>query len=227
MKVKDLLWGVFLKALKRWTRSNIFTPVQEYLNNIAPNAHILSIGGYGSVDNQLREYLRNSTASLQTLDIDERHNPDLLGDVQDLSKLLPSGSHKPELIVALEVFEHVPSPRDAIYECFKVLQDKGTLIFSTPWITPIHDRPHDYWRITPQAIKMMTSNFKEVRIYARGNQFDSIVALTLRGLFSKKLSLKILVVLISPITLLLPKPKLYESIEEIDSTIGYTVVCRK
>ena len=227
MKVKDLLWGVFLKVLKRWTRSNIYTPVQDLLKDIEPTAHILSIGGYGNVDNQLKEYLRNSTASLQTFDIDARHKPDLLGYVQELSKLMPSGTHKLDLIVALEVFEHVPSPKDAIIQCFKVLQDGGTLIFSTPWITPIHDRPHDYWRITPQAIKMITSDFREVKIYARGNQFDSIVALILRGLFSKKLSLKILVVVISPLTLFLPKPKLYEAIEEIDSTIGYTVICRK
>jgi hypothetical protein len=121
----------------------------------------------------------------------------------------------------------VPSPKDAIFECFKALNDEGTLIFSTPWITPIHDRPHDYWRITPQAIKMMTLDFKEVKIYARGNQFDSIVALILRGLFSKKLSLKILVVLLAPATLFFPKPELYDHIEEIDSTIGFTAVCRK
>lgn len=227
MKVKDFLWGLLLKILKRWTRANIFTPVQDYLEDIKPNSYILSIGGYGNVDNQLKNYLRNSTTSLQTFDIDGKHKPDYLGDVQELSKVIPPGNRKPDLIVALEVFEHVPSPRDAIYECFKVLQDDGTLIFSTPWITPIHDRPHDYWRITPQAIKMITSDFREVKIFARGNQFDSIVGLILRGLFSKELSLKILMVLMSILTLFMRKPKLYEYIEGIDSTIGYTVVCKK
>lgn len=227
MEIKDWLWGAFLKILKRWTRANIFTPVQDYLKDIEPTARIMSIGGYGKIDSQLKEYLRNSTASLQTMDIDERHKPDLLGDVQELSKLMPSENHKLDLIVALEVFEHVPSPKDAVYECLKVLKDNGTLIFSTPWITPIHDRPHDYWRLTPQAIKMITSDFREVKIYARGNQFDSIVALILRGLFSKKLSLKILMVFVSGLTLFMRKPKLYEYIDDIDSTIGYTVLCRK
>ena len=227
MKIKDLLWGAFLKILKRWTRANIFIPIHEHLSSIEPNAHILSIGGFGSIDNLLRENLKNSALTLRTFDIDEKHKPDLLGDVQELSKLIPPGSKRPDLIIALEVFEHVPSPKDAIFECFKSLNDEGTLIFSTPWITPIHDRPHDYWRITPQAIKMMTLDFKEVKIYARGNQFDSIVALILRGLFSKKLSLKILVALLAPATLFLQKPKLYDHIEEIDSAIGFTAVCRK
>jgi hypothetical protein len=225
--MKDLIWGTLLKILKRWTRANILTSVHKQLDELRQNDHILSIGGYGSVDNFLRSNLNDKKVTFQTFDIDESHKPDLLGDVQALSKTIRHGYRSPNLIIALEVFEHVPDVKKAIHECFKVLEKDGILIFSTPWITPIHDRPHDYWRITPQAINFMTSDFKNVQILARGNQFDSIVALILRGLFSNKIGLKILLVAIAPLTLILRKPKIYESIDKIDSTIGYTVICRK
>lgn len=76
-------------------------------------------------------------------DINEKHMPNSIGNVQNLSKFINPEEPRSDFTIALEVFEHVLNPREVIFECFNVLNDNGILIFSIPWITRIHDRPHD------------------------------------------------------------------------------------
>ena len=45
---------------------------------------------------------------LVTLDIDPAHQPQIIGDVSDLEKILKSKNLIPDIIIALEVLEHVP-----------------------------------------------------------------------------------------------------------------------
>lgn len=225
--LKDKIWGSFLKILKRWTRAGIFDSVEVELNRLKSGSIVLSIGGFGAVDAAIKHKIAGKNITFETFDIDPKHSPDSIGDVQNLSEFYLARKELPDLIIALEVLEHVENPTVAIEECHKALSADGVLVFSTPWITPIHDRPHDYWRMTPQALRQVAHSFPDVKIFARGNQFDSILALLLRGLFSSKKSLKVIMILASGLSLLLPRPKLYSNLEEIDSTIGYVTVCRK
>lgn len=103
----------------------------------------------------------------------------------------------------------------------------GVLLFSTPWIIPIHDRPYDYHRFTPRALEDLCHDFTEVRIWARGNLYDSVVMLLLRGLFTGKKTGKILMLAGAVLSVMSPKPKTYAYLETIDSTIGYVVFARK
>jgi hypothetical protein len=225
--MRDKIWFVYLQILKRWTRSGLYEFLETSLSDVTPDSTILSIGGFGEVDKRVRSLAHNKGSTFLTLDIEASHAPDILGDIHNLSEFLCNRGIKPTHIVAIEVLEHVQSPETAINECSKSLTDSGKLIFSTPWIIPIHDRPHDYWRMTPQAIQLLTKNFSKCEITARGNEIDSVICLMLRGLFSANRYSKFLTFIIAPLTLIMRKPKLTKNLGNINSTIGYAVTCVK
>ena len=223
--MRNFVWGVFLRLLKRWSRSGIYEPVLPIL--MTHPETIISVGGFGDVDNYLQSKLKGSRSQLISFDIDPKHSPDILGNVQELDVLLQSIEIAPELVIALEVLEHVQDPKMAVDSCFYALKSGGTFIFSTPWMIPIHDRPHDYHRFTPAALSELTGSFSQVQIYARGNYFDSLICLMLRALWAKDTKTKFLMMAAAIPSLLMRKPKLYSEIEKIDSTIGYITICVK
>jgi len=227
MRVKDRLWHVLLLLVKRWTRARLLSTVTKEILQIGMKDRVVSVGGYGPVDNHLRDVALSDKFKLISFDINPAHEPDILADIQELNRELKSRSIEPNVILALEVLEHVPDPFVAINECFDALTPKGVLILSTPWIIPVHDAPHDYWRFTPEALRKLTQNFDEVKIIARGDEFDSVIALMLRGLFGKGTRYRILLLLGIACSIILPVPKIYTNSKLPDSTIGYIVIARK
>jgi len=205
----------------------LLSTVTKVLLQIGIKNEIVSVGGFGPVDNHLREIANIEKINLISFDINPAHKPDIVADIKDLNRELRNRSIEPSAILALEVLEHVPNPFNAINECFEALSPKGVLILSTPWIIPVHDSPHDYWRFTPEALRKLTHNFDEVEIIARGDEFDSVIALMLRGLFGKGARYRLLLALGLVFSIILPVPKLYSSSRLPDSTIGYIVIAKK
>ena len=224
--MKDFIWGLGLKALKRWTRSGLLeTTISEITKIDKPN--VLSIGGFGPVDTQLKTIVQNLGGKYLTLDVEASHSPEIIGDVEDIEALLVQSDFVPDVIIALEVLEHVPNTSRAISGIHCVLSPKGVFILSTPWIIPIHDRPFDFYRFTPAALQQHLSNFSSCRILARGNYFDSVVALLLRGLFTGRHLGKFFLVLGVVLSLFSRRPKVYEKLDYLDSCIGYMAIARK
>ena len=57
--------------------------------------------------------------------------------------------------IVLEIMEHVENIHKAFAELYRVIKDGGALIVASPFIFPIHDLPHDYWRFTPKALRYL------------------------------------------------------------------------
>jgi len=223
MHVKDEVWALCLKILKRWTRAGLLQTLEPELQKIE-SPKVVSVGGFGPVDTELLSILRKLNGTLVTLDIDSKHNPEILGSIENIEELLRKKGIKPNCIVALEVMEHVQDPYKAIKSCRAALLQGGLLIISTPWVIPIHDRPNDFLRFTPAALKLMLNEFANVRFLARGNYYDSLVALMLRGLFSGGKTGKLIMVLGILLSLFSRTPKVHWALENIDSTIGYVAI---
>ena len=223
MYIKDKLWGLCLKFLKRWTRAGLLQILEPELRKFE-SPIVVSVGGLGPVDTELVSILRKFNGTLVTLDIDSKHNPEILGSIENIAELLREKGIEPDCIVALEVMEHVQDPYKAIKSCRVALPQGGLLIISTPWVIPIHDRPSDFLRFTPAALTLMLNEFASVRILARGNYYDSLVALMLRGLFSGGKTGKLIMTFGILLSLISRTPKVHQSLEEIDSTIGYVAL---
>ena len=219
--MKDFLWGTGLKILKRWSRAGIHEHLSMNLSNLPQGARILSIGGYGPVDNLLFEFSNSMDFCVKTLDIEPNHNPDFLYDIADFRESTEFKAEHFDAIVIIEVLEHVINVEYALDVCFDLLKENAILIGSTPWIIPIHDRPSDYRRLTPVNLRRLMGNYSSIEIKARGNFPDSIITLLLRGLFTGGRTGKMMFAIGAIASFMRNPPKLITEIDKVDSTIGY------
>ena len=70
--------------------------------------------------------------------------PDIFADASRLP--LPDASI--DVVLLLEVLEHLRLPAQALSEIARVLRPGGQLLVTMPFLYPIHDAPHDYQRYT-------------------------------------------------------------------------------
>ncbi|MDD2680637.1 MAG: class I SAM-dependent methyltransferase [Patescibacteria group bacterium] len=97
---------------------------------------------------------------------DSNVKPDIIWD----GKNIPEGSNCFDSILATEVLEHCPEPEVIFKEAFRVLRDGGVMFITTPFVFPLHESPHDEYRLTPYSIERMAKNsgFKHVDIFPLG-----------------------------------------------------------
>ncbi len=119
-----------------------------------------------------RKYLKDMVTVYHTLDIYPRSSEvTYVGDIQNMS-MIPSSSY--DCAICLEVLEHIPHPLQAIREIYRILRPGGVLIFSVPYLSRIHDQPHDYFRFTAYGLSLILAEgqFNIVQIAPRGGMLS-------------------------------------------------------
>jgi glycosyltransferase involved in cell wall biosynthesis/ubiquinone/menaquinone biosynthesis C-methylase UbiE len=96
----------------------------------------------------------------------ERRRPDLTWD----GRTIPLPDAGVDSVMATEVLEHCPDPLPVLREIRRVLAPGGVLFFTTPFLWPIHDAPHDHYRYTPYALARLLAEagFEDARVEALG-----------------------------------------------------------
>ncbi|GAA1963174.1 hypothetical protein GCM10009798_23840 [Nocardioides panacihumi] len=115
-----------------------------------------------------RPYVEPQTDEYHTFDIEERTaGVTYVGDIQSMPQV-PSAYY--DTAVSLEVFEHVPDPRAAAAEVFRVLQPGGTFIMSVPHMSRLHEEPYDFFRYTKYGVRRILEDagFTDVEVTKRG-----------------------------------------------------------
>jgi SAM-dependent methyltransferase len=75
---------------------------------------------------------------------------------------LPFEDREFDAVVSDQVLEHVEgNPYNAINETFRVLKKDGIALHTTCFFMPIHT-PSDYWRFTPEALRLLVSKHGEI-----------------------------------------------------------------
>lgn len=69
-----------------------------------------------------------------------------------------------DIILCLNVLEHVYDHARAIENMRTALTPGGTLCVAVPFAFPLHDEPGDYWRFTEHALRRMLADFADVTI---------------------------------------------------------------
>ena len=136
-----------------------------------------------------------------------------------------------DAILHTETLEHVANYVGFLAECARVLRPGGEMCFTMPFQARFHYIPHDYWRFTPTALKMITeqAGFGNVRVTARGN--DVVVAShkalgVCYRVGSRNTALLVLLAPIIVVLLAVSHWALWVETGSGDDCLGYTVFAR-
>jgi SAM-dependent methyltransferase len=96
---------------------------------------------------------------------------------------LPVDDESFDTIVCTQVLEHVPDPATVLGELHRVLAKGGHLWLSVPFVGELHEEPHDYWRYTPYALRMLLerAGFVDASVEPLGGYFTAVGVLAWNG----------------------------------------------
>ena len=214
---------IFL-LIKRMSRRNLYKFFMESLVEMKSieNLRVLNIGAGGPIQGIIE--LSLNTKKVTTIDIDPARKPDIVMDVTNLE----FNDNSFDLVIMMEVLEHVKEPKKALSEIYRVLSDNGKLIMSTPFILGIHDEPYDYYRFTKYGLEYLLSDFK-IEIHET-NDFAHTIMVLIGRLMKSKLRRDKIVSLIIFMPLLLVYPMVFIVSKLVISshiTTGYFVKAKK
>jgi SAM-dependent methyltransferase len=137
-----------------------------------------------------------------SIDIDSDRGPEIIGDVCTLP--LPANAF--DVVVLAEVLEHLHSPPDGLRNLHGTLKHGGKLILTVPFILPMHDRPHDYFRFTVHGLELLLRDFRDVHISARDSYYEAIDVLWVRLLQTNQRRNRFLSCFVIPMVFFIKRP---------------------
>lgn len=77
-------------------------------------------------------------------------------------------------VLASEVFEHVFDLDVTLHEIHRVLKPGGQLLFTCPFVWPLHEQPYDFARYTPFALEQLLSDagFRVISKQTKGTPIE-------------------------------------------------------
>lgn len=108
--------------------------------------------------------------------------PDLFWD----GETIPLAENAVDGVMATEVFEHCSDLGKVLREIFRILKPGGCLLFTVPFLWPLHDVPHDVYRYTPFTLEKLLcdAGFSTLRLQGLGG-WDACLAQML-GLWARR-----------------------------------------
>jgi SAM-dependent methyltransferase len=88
------------------------------------------------------------------LDMREGNGVDVVANAVDM----PFPDNSFDTLVSFDMLEHAQWPREVIRECGRVMKPGAYFFLATVFDFPIHDHPSDYWRFTPECLKLLVED---------------------------------------------------------------------
>ena len=138
--------------------------IRDYARSVR-HKHILEIGSgtaeYGKDYYSAKRYFDKSNTFVQS-DINPEYGHQII-DITDMDF-----ENEYDLILCMNVLEHVYDYQLGIKNMHRALKPGGELIIFVPMFYPLHDEPHDYWRFTEHALRRMLEDFEIVEFRHKG-----------------------------------------------------------
>ena len=100
-------------------------------------------------------------------------------DVICCAEALPFISNSFDTILCTEVLEHTRQPFQVMQEFARLLHPGGYLLLSVPFIYPVHESPHDYWRFTAHGLEAIceSAGLTLIYVHSKGGIVATLVSL--------------------------------------------------
>jgi SAM-dependent methyltransferase len=145
--LKALIPNRYRPRLKRWLRPDgevqwcrvvMNRDIARFIRSLdCPQIDALEISGAGSQD----RYNFRSYKATNYPDYDVCNEP--------------LAHEKFDLVIAEQVFEHIPHPDRAALNIYQMLRPGGIFVISTPFLLKIHPMPLDLYRWTEQGMRQL------------------------------------------------------------------------
>jgi SAM-dependent methyltransferase len=73
-----------------------------------------------------------------------------------------------DVILCMNVLEHVFDVQAAVDNLRKALRPGGRLVIAVPFVYPYHDEPIDFWRLTEHSLRELCRGFSSVDVRHKG-----------------------------------------------------------
>ena len=209
---------------KKHSRKGLYEALSDAVASYGAGAarRALNVGSGGDVQAQPDAMGLDVTS----LDVDPARAPDPVMDLEDM-KALENGSF--DLVLLVEVLEHLKNPQQGIAEVGRVLAPGGLVIGSTPFILGVHDHPHDYQRFTRFGLGHLFREFEELALRERNGYMEAVSVLCLRlfnvGTRKQRRRARLLSPILLALSLVLRA--VGRAIDSPDATTGYFFVYRR
>ena len=219
------LSGRLLRLSKGLSRKNLEPWLRLELERLPPGAQVLNVGSNGATAALAREVATARGLQLVSTDVDPACTPDQVDDIT--ASGFPDARF--DAVMIAEVLEHVSNPFAAAAELERILKPGGALIASTPFIYPIHNRPHDYWRFTRFGLARLFERFEAVDIRPRNGWAEAILTLQSRLVLEPGRGALLTAAVLTPLAALLSGPAawLARAAPSDFLTTGYVITARK
>jgi SAM-dependent methyltransferase len=118
-----------------------------------PSGRLLDLGaGSKPYEPLYSSYFADSTSVDVPHSAHDTSSVDVMAWADDLP--FPDGSF--DCVICTEVLEHCPDPLAVMREICRVLTPGGRALVTTPFLIPLHEMPHDYYRFTPSALRQLS-----------------------------------------------------------------------
>ncbi len=138
--------------------------IRHYAKSVH-NKKILELGSGKKLNGQefysAKRYFDDTNEFIQS-DI----NPDFGHQIIDVTKM--EFKEVFDVILCMNVLEHVFDYSTAIQKLYEALTPNGTLVVFVPAMYPLHDEPHDYWRFTEHSLRRMFGQFSKIELEHSG-----------------------------------------------------------
>lgn len=127
--------------------------IDEINKVIKPNTIMLDAGaGDGHWKKHFPESIRYISMDMGVGDINVDYSSnEIKGDLKNIP--LEDGSV--DIIICIQVLEHLPEPWIVIKEFNRVLKSDGIIFMSLPHSVPIHQEPYDFYRYTKYGLSFL------------------------------------------------------------------------
>ena len=149
---------IFLPSITRISLDNKLIPILQQLEQ---NKNVLEIGS--SSYEVYRKHIKSP--HYHSLDIVKHDNVDIVGDIHNLDW----DSDYFDIILGIEILEHLYDPKAAVQQVLRLLKPGGICVITTRFMFPYHPCDKDYYRFTKDSLADLFKGFSSTQIQHHGN----------------------------------------------------------